>query len=403
MNEDKVLKSAALAVLMASALPHAAAKAESVEGLYYHIGGGAENVALTTLRSKASGDPIIVAAIINAEGAVEVIAYEDTDKSASGIKRLGYASDDNGGMGFAPSAVSITALDSTKVATAVVDNLGLTFVQTWSVGSAGVVETNSAFTQNPVLGSSGVNFESLAIVSPSPTEVVTAATATYDGDLVVLDWHYVPGAGFVNPVNVGVGLAGDVPFGFGNLAMVVTTPSQVAVAECDGAFQLKLIAWKVGPSVSYTPKRQGSSRVSDGCPVAASVSGALDLSGTFVSTASVNADGALQVANSLVTSTSASPTFLAGWLGNVSQPAICGQCSVGGDTLEPLTAGVGRNGHLRLGNLTLNVDTHIAVTNDEQDVAITPEGADSAGNFHFATAVVNGAGNIQINTWKLKP
>jgi hypothetical protein len=51
----------------------------------------------------------------------------------------------------------------------------------------------------------------------------------------------------------------------------------------------------------------------------------------------------------------------------------------------------------------LNVDTHIAVTNDEQDVAITPEGADSAGNFYFATAVVNGAGNIQINTWKLKP
>jgi hypothetical protein len=84
----------------------------------------------------------------------------------------------------------------------------------------------------------------------------------------------------------------------------------------------------------------------------------------------VTADGALQVANSQVTSKSVSPTPLRGWLGSVSQPAICGQCSVGGPTFEPLTAGIGHNGNLWFSNLVLNLDTHIAVKNDEGDVAI---------------------------------
>jgi hypothetical protein len=399
--KDNVLKSGALAVLAAGALSHGLAKADSVDSLYYHIGGGAENVALTTLGSVSSGDPIIVAAIINPSGSVEVIAYKDTNASKTGIERLGFASDDDGGMGFAPSAVAITALGSTKVATTVVDHLGFIWVQTWSVGSAGVVETNSAMTQDSLLGSGGVSFESLAIVSPSPTEVVTAAT--YDGGLVVLDWHYVADSGFVNPLNVAGAPSGDVPFGYGNLAMVVTGPSQLAVAECDNSNQLKLIAWKVGPSVSYIPKRQASSVVTGGCPVAASASGALDLTGAYVSTASVGVDGALHVANSQVTSTSVSPTVLSGWLGSVSQPAICGQCSVGGLELEPLTAGIGHNGNLWFSNLVLNVDTKIAVRNVEEALAVTAEGADSAGDFRFATAVVNGAGNLQINTWKLKP
>jgi hypothetical protein len=111
---DKVRKSAALATLTTSALSYASANADSVEGLYFHIGGGAENVALTTLSSETGGDSILVAAIINQAGAVEVIAYKDTNASKTGIERLGFASDDDGGMGFAPSAVAITNLDSRR-------------------------------------------------------------------------------------------------------------------------------------------------------------------------------------------------------------------------------------------------------------------------------------------------
>jgi hypothetical protein len=111
---DKVRKSAALATLTASALSYASANADSVEGLYFHIGGSAENVALTTLSSETGGDSILVAAIINQAGAVEVIAYKDTNASKTGIERLGFASDDDGGMGFAPSAVAITNLDSRR-------------------------------------------------------------------------------------------------------------------------------------------------------------------------------------------------------------------------------------------------------------------------------------------------
>jgi hypothetical protein len=396
----KLPKYLPLVALATGALP-ALSNADSISGLYWHVGGGAENVAVTTLGSEGSGvDPIIVAAIINSSGAVEVIAYKDTNASKTGIQRIGFASDGGGCCGFIDSTVAITPLDSKRVATAVVGVFGLLSVQTWTIGSDSVTETGSAGSS---YGSGGLDLGPLAIAAVSSSEVVTAARDDGSGQLVVMDWQYQPDNGFENPINADAAVTGVVSGNYGALAMVATQSNQVAVAECDSEDQLKLIAWKVGSSVGYLPVRQGSNVITSGCPVAASVSGELDLlGGRFVSTAALGSGGALQVATTQVTSSVAAPTVYAGWPGSATQVAICGDCSIDGFT-QPLTAEIGHDGKLWLSTLGLNLNTNIDVNDGLQSIGIAPEGADSSGKFHFVTAIVNGGGNVQINTWELKP
>jgi hypothetical protein len=396
MNLKHLMKALPAIALVAGALTPTLSNASSVLTNHSHIGGAAQNVALATLNEGPGGTATLAAAIINSSGAIEVIAYND---SGTGIQRIGYASDAGGCCGFNDSYVAITTLDSTHVATAVVGAFGLLFVQTWTIGSDSVTETGS---DGSSWGTGGLDFRSLAITAVSPSEVVTAARAANGGNLVVMDWNYVEGNGFENPINASSVTTGVVNGGYGNLGIVGIQSDQVAIAECDSNNKLKLIAWQVGSSVGYYPVRQGSEVVTNGCPVAVDINGSLNLEGGgFVSTASLAKGGAIEVAFSDVTPTTVevTETSSSGW-GNATQVAICGTCLLGGYS-TPLTAQIGLNGNLWFGGM--NQDSHIGVGGTFQSVAVAPEGLDKSGKFHFATAIVNSAGNVEIDSWKLDP
>jgi hypothetical protein len=395
MNLKHLMKTLPAVALAAGASIPTLGNASSVAPNHSHvIGGAAQSVALTTVNEGPGGTATLAAAIINSSGAIEVIAYND---SSTGIKRIGSASDSGGCCGFNDSYVAITTLDPTHVATAAIGVYGLLSVQTWTIGADAVTETGSAGSS---WGSGGLDFHSLAITAVSSSEVVTAARAANGGSLVVMDWNYVTGNGFENPVNYSSVTTGVVNAGYDNLGIVGTQSDQVAIAECDSSNKLKLITWQVGPSVGYYPVRQASEVVTDGCPVAVDINGTLDLEGQFVSTASLASGGAVEVATSQVTPTTIGAPEMEGAWGKATQVALCGACLLA-DYSTPLTAQIGLNGNLWFG--PMNQDSYIGLSGSFQAVAVAPEGVGKRGYFHFATAIVNGAGNVEIDSWLLEP
>jgi hypothetical protein len=397
-----------LALTTAALLP-GLGHASSITKGYAHTAGSAQNVAVTVLGTPGTGhDATVVTATIDSSGAIVVTAYKDvitaSGTSTAGLDRIGSASDNGGCCGFIGSSVAITPLDATRVATAVVGVEGLLWVQTWSIGAKNVTETAA---DSSSYSTGGLDVTSLAIAAISPSEVITAARYADWGNLVVMDWSYVPGNGFENPVDYTATMSGVIAEGRGNLSMLATQSNQVTIAECDNSSQLKLLAWKVGASVAYTPTLEGSKVITSGCPVAVDTTGGINLlGGAFVSTASLATDGALRVATSDVTAAGAfaAPTLISGWPGKGTQVALCGTCSIDGYP-DGLTALLGLNGNLWLTGAGLSLDTKIAVWNGYQDIGIAAEGLVTiAGKsaFRFVTASVDPAGKLEIDTWNLE-
>ena len=82
---------------------------------------------------------------------------------------------------------------------------------------------------------------------------------------------------------------------------------------------------------------------------------------------------------------------------------VCGLCTLNG-TVAPLTAEVGADGNLRFGGIGVNFDSNISIGTESpvQSIAIAAEGLSTNGTVRsFATAVVNAAGKLQIDTWEL--
>ena len=202
--KPSLLQSLPLVALAMGSLFPALSSAESIKQQLSLPGDAAETVALTTIPT-ASGHDLLVAAVVNSRGVVEVIEYKDTGSPKTGIQRIGSAYD-AGSIGLsAYSEVAITTLDSTHVATAVNAD-GYPLVQVWKIGSSGVSEAGY-YSGGPYWYVGTVDPHSIGITSVSSSEAVVAARDSA-GQLVMIDYLLSGGTGVQVPVTSGVVHAG---------------------------------------------------------------------------------------------------------------------------------------------------------------------------------------------------
>ncbi len=176
----------------------------------------------------------VVAAEANTSNDLEVIAFQDTHDAATGLVPAGTPGVVDGPGLF---SVAITGLDSSRVVTADIDYSGTLSINTWTVGTGGVVKQNGR--------STGVNFayQNVAITTLSPTEVVIAYqqldASGGGGSLAVEAWTI--GADGLPTAEQLIGSGPPVV----GVSIATVNPNQVVTAANDDNHTLWVYTWGV--------------------------------------------------------------------------------------------------------------------------------------------------------------
>jgi hypothetical protein len=183
-------------------------------------------VATTVPTPQSPRAQYVVVAEANVDQDLEVLAWQDTTSSLEKLSRHGIAEDQG------VVSVAATGLDSNRVVTADVNEEGVLSIQTWAVGTGGVV---SQRVYRTVAATASKDVE---IATVSSSEVVTAYETT-EGSLVVEAWT-ISESGLTAPMAV-VGKLPNVV----EASIAVIDSGQVVTGAGDSKQGLWVNTWEI--------------------------------------------------------------------------------------------------------------------------------------------------------------
>jgi hypothetical protein len=315
----------------------------------------------------------LVAAVINSNRKLEVIAWQDTGRA---LNRLTLAPIPP--QSTSKTGVAATELDANRVVTADCDSTGVLSIRTWEINSGGAVLENSASTAPNTA-------TAVSIARLSSTEVITAIE-TSKGELAVEVWK-VSSSGL--PTFAGSASGGVIS----GVSIAAINASQAATAVRNSKGDLEVIVWDIGAG---TVTRPVGGDVTAGPVSQVSIAAA---EGNAYSSV-INSKGDLEVIYWSVKSTG--PNLVAisrtdsGTAGPASRVASCLVAST------PITAVSGGSSFLGVEAWTdANPDaTHTTYNtmNAITSVAATTTGSEYYFDY-FATAVRKSDGDLEVQKW----
>lgn len=228
MNTSKLLKVLPAALVLTTG----AVRAQDLFPLYGASAGAVSDVAVATTVPPASGRASdVAAAVVNASGELEVIAWQDT---TSKLVRLGSAS-----VPGLTSSVAITGLDASRVVTASYSGNFTVAVNTWKIGGsdAGLTRQGGNSQEPAFIGGS------IGIARLSATRVAVSFVDPSSSDLFV--YAYDISASGVPSQIAAQAVPGVAASGIGLLGITPVSADLVMTAIRDLSGNLKVITWQV--------------------------------------------------------------------------------------------------------------------------------------------------------------
>jgi hypothetical protein len=366
--------------------------------------GAASQVSVATTAETSSSGVVAgayaVAACTNGSGDLEVIAWNVViGQGPIPLTRVGSAT-----ASKSTKNVAITGLDSNRVVTAHVDSAGALSVNVFVVGA---IEYPGGGEQQPLVwfqnGTTGGSATAVSIDALSSKEVVTAVRDK-SGNLRVDAWSVSPG---VSAGGTGAGLVNadgsEVAGAVSDVAITGVTSSQAVTAFVNDSGNLQVIVWAIGGGKVTRPPG-GSATGSAVKQVSITTWAGLSLEGPVVVTAAINTKGNHELAYWNASSSGSIGAGNSATAGPASQVAVCSIPHLG----NPVTAICGNSSELDVevwGNLSGGeIATFNSTSSPISAVAVASEGYDSGGNGYFVTAARDSkSGNLEVEVWSYKP